>query len=607
MVVLFVFLNAFFVRARGIDANADARVRVTFPFDNSVLSSEYMSNESALNSLRQLVDVTNGDLNIEIVAYSSPEGNENYNKALSARRAASVKSYILSLVPESNPTIKVVPASESWDQFRAYIVSDKTLDASSRSELLLIIDSDNTADEKEALIKSDTNYKRLYFKYFRSLRYADISLRIKNPALLALFNGDSRLSSPVVYFPVGSKNIVPGYMGNKNNLEEMVAFFRENPSAAEDYVIVGASSPEGPVSVNDRLAIMRASVMADYIAERVPEVRGKLRIRSVGEDWAGLRAAVLGENSLTDDEKQEICEIIDSNASATSKKAALKQHPAYNTVSSKCFPVLRRQSLAPADSSAIAVVPVPVAAEKDTTATVVATETGEKTDTMPRLPRLASIRTKATVLGESAPVERDTVVTEPEKVYESERNMVAAVKTNLLYDAITAVNVEVEIPIWEQLSVNAEFVTPWWETGNKYCFQTQYVSAEVRYWFKPWEGTGVEKLRGWFAAPYVAFGQYDFQYDKQINYQGEFWSAGLTAGYSMPIGKNKKSNLEFSFSFGYMESPFRHYYPADDYSKLIHDPYRDGTRYWLGPTKAKVSLVIPICVPTGRKKEVSND
>ena len=226
---------------------------------------------------------------------------------------------------------------------------------------------------------------------------------------------------------------------------------------------------------------------------------------------------------------------------------------------------------------------------------------------MPRLPRLASIRTKATVLGESAPVERDTVVTEPEKVYESERNMVAAVKTNLLYDAITAVNVEVEIPIWEQLSVNAEFVTPWWETGNKYCFQTQYVSAEVRYWFKPWEGTGVEKLRGWFAAPYVAFGQYDFQYDKQINYQGEFWSAGLTAGYSMPIGKNKKSNLEFSFSFGYMESPFRHYYPADDYSKLIHDPYRDGTRYWLGPTKAKVSLVIPICVSTGRKKEVSND
>lgn len=814
VVVLSVFISAFFVRARG----NDARVRVTFPFDSAELRPDYMANESSINTLRQLVDATDGELEFEIIAYSSPEGNEMYNKALSARRAASAKSFILSLVPDSNPKVKLISVSEAWALFRSFIASDKTLGASSRSELLLIIDSDTSADEKERLIKLDPNYKRLYQKYFRSLRYADITLNFKNLAAFVPFRGTPVADSPFVTFANGSSKIDLTNKENVEALNAMIAFFREDPSAVDDYVILGAASPEGPTSANNRLALLRAKAIADYISDKAPELKGKLHIRAAGEDWNGLRSAILDEDSLSDSDKQQLCAIIDSNASADEKEAALKNHPAYNTVREKCFGALRRQSIAPAESSSssssssAAAVPVvvkdkdtdkdsankdiaamgvsfrngsskldpsykdnqkaldemvaffrenPSAADeydivgaaspdgptsvndrlareraqaianyiseqapelkdrlhtrsagedwdglrkvvlaedslsdkdkteickiidsnasadekeaalkkhpayetvrdncydplrrqsialaedrrKTTSETSVTTETSveepveinvveEKKDTilaeedtvivlihkeysetsvqdtLRRIERLPGIYSKAVKLGEDYPVERDSVVTETEKEYERELNMIAGLKTNLLYDAVTAVNVELELPIWEQTSLNAEFVTPWWETGNKYCFQIQYVSAELRYWFKPWEGVGVEKLRGWFAAPYVAFGQYDFQYDKQINYQGEFWSAGLTAGYSMAIGKRKKANLEFSLSLGYLKSPFRHYYPTDDYSKLIHDPYRDGTRYWLGPTKAKVSLVIPICVPTGKTKEVSND
>ena len=180
MVALLVFCNAFFVRARGIDATEDARVRVTFPFDNAELRADYMSNASALGTIDQIIAAADGYVDFEIVSYSSLEGNVNYNLQLSRMRAASVKNYILANVPGSRASIRIASYAESWAQFRAYIVSDKYLTEDARAELLLIIDSDNDLDEKEAIIKADPNYKALYARYFRSLRYADITMRIKN-------------------------------------------------------------------------------------------------------------------------------------------------------------------------------------------------------------------------------------------------------------------------------------------------------------------------------------------------------------------------------------------------------------------------------------------
>lgn len=238
-----------------------------------------------------------------------------------------------------------------------------------------------------------------------------------------------------------------------------------------------------------------------------------------------------------------------------------------------------------------------------------------------RYGRILSMEVEKEVVEEQPVVEEveevvevaDTTVTEPEPVVvppveeKKIRNTVAAVKTNLLYDAVTALNLEVEVPIGDRFSVMVEDVFPWWETGNKYCFQVWEMGVEARYWFKPWNRIGTEKLRGFFVGPYVMSAKYDFQWDKKINYQGEMWSAGATFGYATAIGRHKRVNLEFSISLGYMQSPYRHYLPTDDYSKLIHDPALDGTfyNYFLYPTKAKVSLVVPLNFPT--KKEVSHE
>ena len=182
-----------------------------------------------------------------------------------------------------------------------------------------------------------------------------------------------------------------------------------------------------------------------------------------------------------------------------------------------------------------------------------------------------------------------------------------AVKSNLLFDLATAVNVEVEFPVADRFSLMIEDVFPWWNIGNKYALQMWEVGAEARFWFKPWEKLSTQKMRGWFAGAYGMSARYDFQYDTAINYQGEYWSAGVTGGYVAPLGKKKRLNMEFSISIGYLQADYRHYQPTDDYLKLIRDPYNVGTVRYFGPTKLKVSLIVPINFSRKIKKEVCND
>ena len=95
-------------------------------------------------------------------------------------------------------------------------------------------------------------------------------------------------------------------------------------------------------------------------------------------------------------------------------------------------------------------------------------------------------------------------------------------------------------------------------------------------------------------------GKYDFQWNKKICYQGEGWSAGITYGYSMPLGK--KCHLEYSLSVGYLRTKYQHYQPGSDYEHLYRDPNKAGKLSIIGPTKLKVSLVVPVNMKWRTKK-----
>ena len=135
---------------------------------------------------------------------------------------------------------------------------------------------------------------------------------------------------------------------------------------------------------------------------------------------------------------------------------------------------------------------------------------------------------------------------------------------------------------------------PWWTWGqadNEYCIRFLSIGAEARWWFKT-----SERFNGHFLGLYSESGKYDFEFQRRICYQGEFYSAGLSYGYAMPVGKHL--NLEFSLSAGYATMAYRGYNPSPDYEILFRDPAKVGRVHYFGPTKAQISLVVPIKVKT---------
>ena len=483
---------AFSLRAQ--TPTRDAEIRVYYPFDNAVVREDYLSNQEALRQLDSLykAGAFDGQETLEIVSYSSPEGQYAYNVNLSKRRAESLRRYIAAKYPSLASRLTTNPDGESWADLREAVLHDTRMSEQSREKMLQIIDSSARPDEKEARLKAISSYKQLYANYFRRLRYAFIRVRIADSGADAVPAGNTEIS--------------------------------DADAAKADSLRM--------IALSDSL---RNAAKADSL-------------RHAAAIAAAAAAAAAAQAARADSLR---------NAALADSLAMAKRADSL--------------SVMPADTLEISPVDTLAASPADS------------------LDNLAKA---------------DSTYIRPKK-------MIAAVKTNLLYDAVTALNVEVEVPIGRHFSVMVEDVFPWWETKNKYCFQMWEMGLEGRYWFKGWDPDGREKLRGLFAGVYAMSSKYDFQWDRDINLQGEYWSAGVSAGYAMPIGRRKRVNLEFSLAVGPMHTVFRHYQPTQSYDKLIRDPYNAGIDYktgqwYFGPTKAKVSLVVPICVPTG-KKEVRHD
>lgn len=172
-----------------------------------------------------------------------------------------------------------------------------------------------------------------------------------------------------------------------------------------------------------------------------------------------------------------------------------------------------------------------------------------------------------------------------------------ALKTNLLFDLATIINIEAEIPVGSRWSVAGEWIFPWWVSESKQrALQVLSGNIEARYWFKPNYGKQDASLiahnpmTGWFTGLFGGGGLYDVEWDKK-GYQGEFFIAtGITAGYAAPLSRNL--NMEFSLGVGYLKTRYRHYNAIQDENKEWHlIKQYPGNYTWIGPVRAKISLV----------------
>ena len=404
------------------------------------------------------------------------------------------------------------------------------------------------------------------------MRSARVAINTNAAADKAGKASEAAASEKAVRFALNSVDVDRDFSNNAEVLDDLAALI-ESRSAdeIESIDVFAKTSPDGPVYVNNRCAKQRGQAVKDYIESKYPELSGKITVHSAGEAWEDLRVAVESDTALSESSRSKILSIIVSPVADDEKEAKLRELPEWEHLFEDVFPGLRCASAKVKFKETAPTEPDAPVAE----------------------PAEITVEDEMLVGDETLKVEDTTRLNLPLMPY---KKTVIAVKTNLLYDLATALNFEVEIPIGKRWSLVAEDVFPWWETGNKYCFQMWEMGLEARCWLKPWKVDSIHKMNGWFAGLYGMSAKFDFQYDKSINYQGEYWSVGATIGYSQALGRRKWANLEFSLSTGFLEAPYRHYYPTDDYSKLIKDPANNGTFYnfFLYPTKAKISLVIPI-------------
>lgn len=178
-----------------------------------------------------------------------------------------------------------------------------------------------------------------------------------------------------------------------------------------------------------------------------------------------------------------------------------------------------------------------------------------------------------------------TAFSEKRKRLGPSHKVMVALKNNMIYDLALAPNVEVEFSTGKRWSLNTEYKCPWWlNSRNGFCYQLLSGGVEARLWL----GNRKKRdcLTGHFLGVYAEGGVYDFQFDKDKGYRGNYYAAsGLTYGYSHQLARHLA--LEFSLGIGYLATEYRKYttYEGD----LIWTS--SGRYHFMGPTKAKISLV----------------
>lgn len=166
-----------------------------------------------------------------------------------------------------------------------------------------------------------------------------------------------------------------------------------------------------------------------------------------------------------------------------------------------------------------------------------------------------------------------------------------ALKSNLLYDATTTINIGVEAALSQRLTLDISGnYNPWTFSDNKK-WKHWLVQPELRYWFcRKWNGHfiavhahGGEFNFGNLDMDFKLFGN-DFGMLKDYRYEGWFAGAGIAYGYSWILSKHW--NLEAELGIGWAYAKYDQYRCPSCGKKE-----GSGSEHYFGPTKAALNVV----------------
>lgn len=362
------------------------------------------------------------------------------------------------------------------------------------------------------------------------------------------------------------------YLTNGENLARLDSVLHLPAAEYIDTIRITAyASPEGGVEYNQRLSERRAKTIRGYLLANYTELANVAIVTDArGENWQGFMQMALNDPNLP--MRERVLEILQAPISDTKRQSEIERLDGGRVYRNCILPNYYRYLRSAASLFILYSPDMPVEAEPD-----------QKPE-----PERKKIEAVEYIYPE---------VEEPEYNY---ARYPIALKTNLLYDALGAFNISAEIPLGK-FSAVAEFVYGYWRTDNRYALQTLQGSVEVRYWFGVSERQSYREqwqkpLRGWNVGTYFTYcSRYDVQW--QRGYQGDgYRSAGITAGYAVPIGKN--FSLDFSLAGGYLFTPeYRYYHPQQEGHLMWQE-----TGSWSGLTLTRVQLSLVWLIEKGGRR-----
>lgn len=147
-------------------------------------------------------------------------------------------------------------------------------------------------------------------------------------------------------FPVNKSVILPDYMNNKSELQNIQKMLSETLNDkglnVKGIYIEGFASPEGALKLNEQLSVKRAEALKNYLSAQGQIPAGLCHVSFGGENWDGLVKTL---ESSTLKEKATLLDIIEYTSDIALRKQKLKNVNGgvpYRVMLRELYPALRK-------------------------------------------------------------------------------------------------------------------------------------------------------------------------------------------------------------------------------------------------------------------------
>lgn len=383
-----------------------------------------------------------------------------------------------------------------------------------------------------------------------------------------------------VYFRQGYSRLQPAFRGNGIRLDEFMRRVSEmhadSTARLNSIDIVAYASPEGPYTLNRKLARKRAENISAYLRGNMPFLSGSLfNVQPKGIDWNGLAAMVEASDMRY---RSEVLNILRNVPETTYRNGRLvdsrlkrlmdlRGGRPYNYMLTHFFPELRSAgAYVICDFVRIAQPAIPI--------------------NKPNEPNESNGANGANGVDAAIPVANEL----PERDYDR-----WAIKSNALYLAAGVTNIGGEYAFHPHWSVDLPLVYSPYTIARRYRMRFLYIQPEARYWLD-------RPMKGHFFGVHLHAGVFNVSLDDKNRYQSEkgFHGAGISYGYAMPL--SRRWSMEFTVGVGYAFTKYCTYYNVPNGIRYEKDiPYH----YW-GLTKLGINFVYRFGDKCGKPKKIKD-